>query len=324
MISDAVNDDWIGWTRRHFIANVRGGGVLPTIRVGSQPYALHPVATEQTRAVPASRIDRLETLLVQLLPAWDDAVAERVARLDLDAADGARDANTSGTTVAEATATLARILAATPNPSDLMLTPVTNEVELYASDWGLLLLLMDAAISPKFPAISTALGAALAAAKTLEMQIEALESPVASGDATHPGVPGALWAEAHSDSNDDETRRAAQQAIDLIDVYVLPLLYNHRERIEPLTDCGLNRNDVTGLMASRDDPPLFFSFFGETADRVAWTGSLVSVNPAAADKVRDWLDALVVEAGDPAQPAAPPGEHAPLLFQMLKQSLAIV
>jgi hypothetical protein len=315
MIARAVTDPWIDWARTHVIANVRGGGLLPVIRLGDQPYALHPVALEKKRPGSSSKIDRLENLLLDLLPAWDDAVTKRVARLDVDPQDAS---------LGDATATLARILGATPNPSDLMLTPLTNQVDLYELRWILLLFLMDLALSQRFATISQDLAASLAAASTLEAQIASLESVIAPGDGTTPYPRGPLWYEAHASANDEPTRQAAQEAIDLIKAYTLPLLYNHRERSRPLLERNPDRGRVTALMADDGDPPLFFGLFGETPERVPWTGPLVSRDRDAQDDVRTWLDALVTEALDSTQPAAFPGAHAPLLFQLLKQAIARV
>lgn len=318
MLGNTLSDEWIAWLRRHFIVNVRGGGVLPAVRVGRQPYGLHPVAPEMLRERPLDRIDTLENMLLAFLPAWDDAVARRVARLDVNATDTRDSGDADASELGEATAALARILGATPNPSDMTLTPVNNQVELYQVRWGLCLFLLDIAISPSFPDTARQLGADLAAAGTLEAQIVALENIVT------PVTPseGSLYLEARSSANDDVTREAAQKAIDLIEDYVLPLLSNHRERIAPLLQRGPKRADVTGLMADGEDPPLFFSLFGETARRIPWTGPLVARGSDGVEDIRAWLDALAAEASDPTQPATAPGEHPPLLYQLLKRSIA--
>lgn len=320
MLGDALSEQWIEWTRRHFITSVKGGGSLPALRIGLQPYGIHPVAIERVREQPVDTTDQLENLLLGLLPAWDDAVSTRVARLDVETTNRQETGTTNPSPLGEATATLARILGATPNPSDLTLTPVTDQTGLYEVRWGLLLFLLDIAISPDFPEIASQLGTDLAAANSLETQIAVLESLISP---VTPG-PGNLYFEAHATANDGDEREAAQQALDLIEGYVLPLLYNHRERTALLLERKPDRDTVTGLMADADDPPLFFSLFGESAERIPWTGPLIARQSATADDVRAWLDALRVEAADPTRPAAAPGEHPPLLFQLLKRAVAKV
>lgn len=320
MLGDAVDDQWIAWLRRHFITRVKPGGLLPAIRVGNQPYGLLPVSQEQLREPATEKIDILENLLLGLLPAWDEAVQQRVARLDVDAPDTPQDGNADPSALGAATATLARILGATPNPSDLMLAPVTNQREMYASAWGLIQFLLGFAITPAFPTIASQLGDDLAAAQTLEEQIAIFEALVNDGSDGSGGGP--LWLGARS--TNPETGAAGEKALDLIDNSILPLLYSHRDRVSPIIDRGPDRAKVTGEMAERNDPPLFFTLFGESEERIPWAGPLVARNSGTVDEVRTWLDALLTEAHDPAQPATAPGQHAPLLFQLLKRAIEVV
>lgn len=320
MMGDAVGDQWIAWLRHHFITRIRPGGLLPSIRIGNQPYGLLPVAQEQLREQATDKIDILENLLLGLLPAWDEAVERRVARLDVDAPDTAQDGNTEATALGTATATLARILGATPNPSDLMLAPVTNQREIYGSAWGLIQFLLGIVITPTFPTIASKLGDDLAAAETLEEQIRIFEALVNDGSDGSGGGP--LWIEAHSVN--PETDEAGENALDMINTLILPLLYSHRDRVSPVTDRGPDRAKVTGKMAERNDPPLFFSLFGESDERIPWAGPLVARNAGTVDEVRTWLDALVNEARDTTQPAPAPDQHAPLLFQLLKRAIEVV
>lgn len=323
MIVGAVDDATIGWLRKHFISRVKGGGALPAIRIGAQPYGVLPVAAQAARAEATRRIDKLETLLVDLVPAWQDAVDGRVARLDVEAGDSAGGA-ADATALDEATRTLARVLGATPNPSGLMLTAVTDQTDVYELRWVLFAFLLDLAISPEFPDIASALGSELAAARTLEDQIAAFEALVNNGDASTPDPAGALWLAAHATGYTTDQREAAQKAIDLIEDYVLPLLFNHQDRAAPILDRGPDRGAVTGLMADDGDPPLFFSLFGASETRLPVTAPLVADAQASRESVRAWLDALAIQAADPTRPASAPGEHPPLLFQMLQRAIAVV
>ncbi|MGE0449069.1 MAG: hypothetical protein AB7Q29_05730 [Vicinamibacterales bacterium] len=320
-IAGAVPDGWIDWLRGHFINHVRPGGPLPALRLGRHPYGVLPVAIEERHDNPAGRLESCENVLLDLLPTWVRAVG-RVAHLDPDATDASGDQAANRDSLEDATTTLARVLGATPNPSDLMLRPVTDESDLYALRWGLLIFFLDIAVSPHFPDIANALGDDLAAATTIEDQVEAFERQVSQGGAGNPYPSGPLWLEAHLTSNDQTTRDTAQAAVDYIEDYILPLLHNHRDRATPLLDLGPNRTRVTGLMPDDAGPRLFFSLFGTDSERAAWSGPLVSVDPGGND-VRGWLEALLAEAnGGP--PAAAPGDHAPLLFQLLKRGISVV
>jgi hypothetical protein len=320
MVAGAATDPWIDWTRRHFIDQVRGGGTLPTLRVGRQPYGLLPVAAPITGADPVDRVATLERLLLALVPYWADAVEQRVAHLDPDATDLTGTATPSPATLEAAVTALGRTLGATPNPSDLVLRPATDETDTYRAAWGLAIVVLGVALAP-FPSIAAALGNDLANAATLEEQIAALQSRVASGGAG--STMGDLWLEAHNAANSDETRAAAQAAIDFIQGRLLYILENHRERTAPLLDLGPNRKRVTGLMADDTDPALFLAFFGEDTERSPWTAPLVASDPGAGAEVAAWLAALAAEAADPATPAVPPMTPAPLLFQLVKRALAV-
>ncbi len=307
MLSKAVDEQWINGLRRHFITRVKPGGLLPTIRVGHQPYGLLPVAQEQTREQATEQIDKLENLLLSLLQAWETAAKQRVARLDVDAADVPPAGEGNASTLGAATATLARILGATPNPSELVLAPVTNQHEIYASAWGLIQFLLGIVITPTFPTIASKLGVDLAAAETLEDQIGIFETLVNDGSDGSGGGP--LWLGAHS--TNPETDAAGEKALDLINNFILPLLYSHRDRINPIIVRDPDRAKVTGEMAERNDPPLFFSLFGKNEERIPWAGPLVARDNGTIEEIHAWLGALLTEARDATQSATYPGEHAP-------------
>ena len=321
LLSGAVAEDWIDWTRRRFVGYVAGGGALPALRVGRLPYGVLPVRLDEISDPSPDPSQTLQNLLLGLVPTWDDAVTHRVAHLDPDATDLAGEFPRQRPTLGRATATLARVLAATPNPSVLAARPVTDQTGLYQWRWGIDVVLLDWAVSPTFPDIATELGTDLGGAATLEEQIAVLEDVIEAGHGTGDG---ALWSEANNTDNDQATRDAAQAAIDFVADSMLPLLYGHRDRIEPFLDLAPDRAAVTGKMADGSDPPIFFSWYGEDGEQDTWTGPLVADDPAAAADVAVWLDALAVEAADPDRPAAAPGEHAPLLFQLLKRSIAVV
>lgn len=320
MLGNAVDDQWINWLRRHFITRVKPGGLLPSIRVGNQPYGLLPVAQEQTREHATEQIDKLENLLLSLLQAWETAAKQRVARLDVDAADTPPASGGDPSILGGATTTLARILGATPNPSDLTLTPVSNERDNYATTWGLVQFMLGIIIGQALPTVAEELGDALASAKTLEEQIATFKGLI--NDGSSGDTVGTIWLA--SLSTHPDTGTAGDAALALIKNNVLPFLDTHRRRMKPVIDRGPSRTKVTGKMADAHDPPLFFSLFGENEERISWAGPLVARDNGTTEEIHAWLGALLTEARDATQSATYPGEHAPLLFQLLKRSISVV
>src|SRR5262249_37171131 len=77
----AVTPADVAWARELAIDAARGGGTLPTLRIGVDPYGLLPVMRE-------GQNDCLQPILLDLLGFWDDALQRgAVAHLDPDATD---------------------------------------------------------------------------------------------------------------------------------------------------------------------------------------------------------------------------------------------
>ena len=330
VLAGVVADSDVDWLRERFVHDVPAGGVLPTLRCGRQPYGLHPVLVGDGGAVgPAAA---LRSVLDALRGVWADA-APSVARLDPDAPDVPGDAGGARLSLEEASVRLARIVGATPNPSDLLVRGVRDESELYQRAWGTAVFVLAIVLSVA-PDVAAELGDQIAAASTLEALMDVL------ADSIHAGAPasGAIWLLANDARNSQEVRDAGQAAVELISSGLLnggplhgtdadgqpttsivqPLLGNHLTRISPVLDLGPDRTRVTGLPGDPDAPPLFGSLFDETA--TPWTGPLVTSSSEPAS----WLAALLVELDDPGRPAAAPQPHAPLLFQLLQHAVRSV
>ncbi len=67
--------------REWFVSNVRGGAALPTLGVGSQPYAVLPVRRTYPHTAPSGWHDTLEWVLRSLRERWRDSLPA-VPRLD--------------------------------------------------------------------------------------------------------------------------------------------------------------------------------------------------------------------------------------------------
>ncbi len=237
-------------------------------------------------------------VLFTLLPAWEEAVTSRVARLD-----GA----TNSLTVPEATSLLARVLGATPNPSDLVIRAASDDTEALRQAWSVAVIVLGILTGPvppsrpASPRICRPRGAWRA-------QIAAIQNMV------------------------DDIGAAGAEAIDFAERYLLEgetvvgddgaqvvrtgLLYAQRARAAPFLALGPDRSRVTLRVGASAEPPLTQTSFDETA--TVWSAPLVDGDVAG------WLATLLTEAQDPTQPAPAPAEPAPLLFQLLKRAIAVV
>ena len=131
------------WLRDWSAHYVRGGGVLPTLLVGSQPYGLLPVSRLDTPAAPAGRIERLEQILGFLRPTWDEVVRQALPRLDPEAGDAPPGAG-------ERAALVSQVLGGVPHPTAFSLQRVDDERAAYTHRWdgSLYWILMGAAAAP--------------------------------------------------------------------------------------------------------------------------------------------------------------------------------
>lgn len=310
LLGRAVTPDDIAWAHDLAIDAVRGGGTLPTFRIGVDPYGLLPVMLE-------GRGDRLQPILLDLLGFWDDALQRgAVAHLDPDATDLTGTRTESAPTLDEAAAALARILGATPNPGTFGLRAVEDDTGAIELRWLADVALLDVLLGPQLPDLQATLAAQLDAATTLEAQITVFENAIQSGGAEDGTGVGALWFAAHDGTATHQRRDAAQQALDRVQDTLLPDLYAHRDRAAPLLDLGVDRTAVTALITPSGEPTLFY------ASSAAGAPAPVTAS-SAGDDPATWLAALAAQAVDPSQTATGPGPHPPLLFQMLKRSLAV-
>ena len=340
-LSGAVPPDALDWLRQRFTDHVLPGGALPTLRVGRQPYGVLPVCAEPLTASSGQERALLD-LLDALRPAWSDAVA-RVARLD--PAAGGADAGRvpaglapgpadAADALADATAVLARVLGATPNPADLTVRTVTDESGLFASAWGVAVIMLGVILGPA-PDAAGRLGAEIAGAATIEELIGVLS------DAVHAGgfANGWLYLLAHTGDLAGPVATSAASAVDYINLLLLdggiirqdapdgtdsavtvaPLLANQLARVQPLLDLGPDRTAVTGLPGAA--PALSGSLLAEQDQ--PWTAPIVAdpgTDPAA---LGQWLSGLAAEVSG-QDPAAGAPEGVPgLLYQMLRRSVDV-
>ena len=88
LVDPAVDGAGVGWLRERFNRYVPGGGPLPAIRIGRQPYGVLPVAYDRVEPTATPEAAALLRVLLALVPSWDRAVYEWVPTLDPNAPTG--------------------------------------------------------------------------------------------------------------------------------------------------------------------------------------------------------------------------------------------
>lgn len=86
MFDGVVTGANLTWLRNWFVDYVRGGGVLPTLRIGPQPYGVLPVCRLVAQSEPADEIGELERVLSVVTGTWWEAWTS-VPHLDPNAID---------------------------------------------------------------------------------------------------------------------------------------------------------------------------------------------------------------------------------------------
>jgi hypothetical protein len=307
-----------GWLRDWSVHFVRGGGPLPTLLVGAQPYGLLPVSLVDRvadGAVPA--IDRVERLLVDVSDHW---LTGDVPRLDPDASDVAQDGTVPAGDVA---AVVSQVMAAVPHPTALHLQPVDAHRDAYLDTWNARLFLLGLACgmypsgdgepfpdyhdSPLWPPLET-LEAELAAATDANDQVFALID-----------FKNAIRPMGNLTELQEEYRETWS---DFADAYLRALVNEHSVRGQPLVTLLPASAGVTGKLGVEDEPNALFNLHPEDTAR-DWELPLVAPGRTEddVDVLRGWLGDLAAGAADRF---GVPGDFTvprPLLHTLLNRSI---
>lgn len=122
----AITGAELRWVRDWFRDWVRGGGFLPTLRVGGQPYGVLPVARLETQwfQEPTNRIDAISYVLHQY-SSWADSLGTVASFADR-----------RNRTPEQEAVDLAAVLGAVPHPIGFRLREAEDAADRLASEWN--------------------------------------------------------------------------------------------------------------------------------------------------------------------------------------------
>jgi hypothetical protein len=316
------------WLRDWSAHYVRGGGVLPTLLVGSQPYGLLPVSLIGTPAAPAGRIERLEQILGFLRSTWDD-LWQQLPRLDPEAGNAPPGAGARAALVSE-------ILGSVPHPTAFSLQRVDDERAVYTLRWNssLLYVLFGAAAAPYSDGSLGKIGTFPSDWRDTSHDKEfdtvmwtswlGLRSMLL--DAVGPGDQLAALEVYRADLERlrDSPDYAAQRAFyDQWETYLresmVAFVQAHADRTEPIEWLSGLQPGFTRMMGDDDDPTACFALYPSRAD---FTLPLVASGDTEDDvtELQQWLDALKSDLAAGRRPDHDFSAALPLLRQLLAWS----
>jgi hypothetical protein len=304
------------WLRDWSSSYVRGGGPLPTLLVGPQPYGLLPVGLVEDPDQPAGELENLEGTISALRRFWD-ASLPAVPRLDPDVADAPPQTDADGSL----SATVSQVLGSVPHPTLLRLRETDKKRADYTSAYNGQVLFLGFLCSQ----FSDANGNPFPSAEDNPAwrRFEQLQTEL-EGDQLH-ALTSAAFDFGHTTAIDDVPFTSAQleqyQALgDYIQEHLVPLVAAHADRVAPILPLFLERvPSITGQLGDDDDPEAFFAYHGAEGTEVPWSSALVA---ADLEELRGWLGELVSELPDHAGEPYDYTEPGPLLRQWLRWSVA--
>jgi hypothetical protein len=317
VLDGVLNDGDRAWLRDWSVHFARGGGPLPTLLVGAQPYGLLPVSlVGPTGQGAAGPVERVQGLLDGVRGWWWWGNAPH---LDPDAADVAQD---ESVTAGDLAATVSQVMAAVPHPTTLHLQPVDAIRQDYLAAWDFRLFLLGLACgmypdidgepypdyhdSPLWPLLEEL-------QRGLETATTSLEQVLAIADFKR-----ALSAGGGTQPQEDYREIWAAFTEEQLDA----LLRLHMARAGPLLSLPGVPSSVTGKLGEDDEPNAFFNLHPEDTAR-DWTLPLVAPGRTEADvaELRGWLDDLVADAANRFGVAADYTVARPLLRTLLRWSI---
>ncbi len=317
VLDGVLSDDDRTWLRDWSVHFARGGGPLPTLLVGAQPYGLLPVSLVRPAGPgPSSTIERVETLLDRVRGWWWSG---NVPRLDPDASDVAQDESVPAGDLA---AVVSQVMASVPHPTTLHLQQVDAMRADYLAAWDFRLFLLGLACG-MYPSTTgqpypdyhdSELWPLL---EELESGLDAATSPVEQVLAISHFKSG-LW----SGGGTQPQRDYRETWADFTEDQLSALLRAHSARADPLLSALDADSAVSGTLGDEDEPNAFFNLHPEGTAR-DWTLPLVAPGRTEADvdELRGWLDGLVADAADRFGLEADYTVARPLLRTLLRWSI---
>ncbi len=308
--SSAVRGDDLEWLRDWFCDYVRGGALLPVVRVGEQPYGLLPVTGMPFGAAswqPATRREWLEKTVADLFDMWMGSLDTAPTLSPVSGATAP-----SGEAGEEAV-TVASVLGAMPHPGRLRLRAAPDEFLQLADEW-----------STKLNDFATSLDA------VPEPDGEFVRDKYAEQEFTLVGGDGVLAQitalgrlradyenQSHTWSGSEATNPYHPLIADIDDV-LMPLLEAHDDRAKL-------RRIVSGFprmapLANFEDPRLWYVLYDDPGDEQAPT--LRIVDPSRSRLVTE-LEELAADALITGPRRAERQVPIPLLRRLIERSVVV-
>lgn len=326
ILQGALGDEGRSWLRDWSTAFVRGGCVLPTLLVSTQPYGLLPVTRIEAQTTPGSNIEQLENVLDHLQSHWNQSLAG-VPHLDPNTTDASPENETDG----DHAAVMSQVLGSVPHATSLRL----RSVEAKRAFYTLAYIARRTAVRTLCWGYPDADGNAyrddpanwaLSRLDTMDEELDSAQLGSYQLDALE-----AATADFSRVSNIDGVDLKEHQInylkgiADYMQTHLVDFVAAHIARVDPVKDFllfNLVSTSITGLMGDDDDPEAFFAYHGDAGTEATWVAPLVTAGRTAADlaELRAWLADL---AANLAQQAGQPNDYTkqfPLLRQLLRWS----
>lgn len=273
IVPNATRDNLREW----FVANVRGGGSLPTLQIGAQPYGLLPVRRPVVRKVLEGWWDTLEWLLLDLRDRWRESLP-RVATIN--PVDGAAP----GTSPDEA---FVEVLGTVPHPGRLVVRRLTYQREIRLFFWEWIWVTIRETSHPLNPL-----------AKWYDARASSIHD-IADQIATLTTLRTQVDTLVVADQRDE-----GRTVVDAL----LALVEAHRDRQDPLQRYFPASLDGVFSSDRLNDPKILWSGYGNATEDRLFTHPLVeAVNASPGQGAEDYLEALRlrVPASGPEAVSAP-------------------
>ena len=305
-----VRGDDLQWLRDWFFDYVRGGALLPVLRVGDQPYGLLPVTGMPFGAAawqPASRREWLEKTVADLFDTWMGSLA------DAPTLSPVAGATAPSGEAGEEAVSVASVLGAMPHPGRLRLRAAPDRFEQLADEWFTALTdfatSLDAVPDPHRDFVK---------ARYAEQ-----ENILFGGEGvlTQITALGRLRADyenqSHTWSGSEATNPYHPLIADIDDV-LMPRLEAHDDRAKL-------RRIVSGFpraapLAQFEDPRLWYVLYDDPGDEQAPTLRIVDKNRA---RLVTQLEVLALDALITGPRPAERQEPVPLLRRLIRRSVLV-
>lgn len=323
ILQGALDEASRTWLRNWSTAFVRGGGVLPTLLVGAQPYGLLPVTQIKAPVAPSSNIEHLEDILSSGLRShWNQSLAS-VPHLDANATDAIPTDATDG----DRAATMSQVLGSVPHATSLRLRTVEAKRTAYTDKYDLSL----ARVASQCFIFPDAEGNPYGddSANWAWLQYESMDKELknaVTGFSQLSALEKAAFNFLHKPSGITDAQIKHIEAIDTNMANLIDLVAKHNERVDPVISLVLSNlvpTSITGMMGDDDDPEAFFAYHGDAGTEASWTALLVAGGRTDADlaELRDWLAELADNLAQNAGKVNDYTKEFPLLRQLLRWSV---